>query len=191
MGGTAHNDFSKTAPHPHKLIHRYLTKRLQWDCSETPKAYIYSYIYGHISTIMDVQIIGDVPATQAAGVLKVGVCKERTYRRLVSPSARLIRSLERSPLPIRLLSGSLVHPQLSVHPLSIIYEIKEQSALMMIKTSPTTKCQVICRPPNWVPGQNLPIIARRRNQTCAVPQYQQQHVICTVVCQVDLGCPVR
>jgi hypothetical protein len=42
--------------------------------------------------IVDVQTIGVVPATQTAGVLDVGVCKERTYRRLVSPSSRLIRS---------------------------------------------------------------------------------------------------
>jgi hypothetical protein len=41
---------------------------------------------------LDVQTIGNVPATQTAGVLEVGVCKERTYRRLVSPSSRLIRS---------------------------------------------------------------------------------------------------
>jgi hypothetical protein len=28
---------------------------------------------------MDVQTIGDVPATQTAGVVEVGVCKKRTY----------------------------------------------------------------------------------------------------------------
>jgi hypothetical protein len=45
-----------------------------------------------LSVAEDVQTIGDVPATQTAGVVEVGVCKERTYRRLVSPSSRLIRS---------------------------------------------------------------------------------------------------
>ena len=29
---------------------------------------------------VDVQTVGGVPATQTAGVLEVGVCKERTYR---------------------------------------------------------------------------------------------------------------
>ena len=40
---------------------------------------------------LDVQTNGDVLATQTAGVLEVGVCKERTYRRLLSPSSRLNR----------------------------------------------------------------------------------------------------
>jgi hypothetical protein len=52
---------------------------------------------GCTTATVDVQTIGDVPATQTAGVVGVGVCKERTYRRLVSPSSRLIRSVVHAP----------------------------------------------------------------------------------------------
>ena len=59
------------------------------ECNRRDKImHIHTYIYIYV----DVQTIGVEPATQTAGVLDVGVCKERTYRRLVSPSSRLIRS---------------------------------------------------------------------------------------------------
>jgi hypothetical protein len=53
--------------------------------------------------LVDVQTIEDVPATQTAGVLEVGVCKERTYRHNLHILgrcifARWIRSLLHLPL---------------------------------------------------------------------------------------------
>jgi hypothetical protein len=48
-------------------------------------AYLMHPLCAHTPTVgVDVQTIGVVPATQTAGVVDVGVCKERTYRRQVT-----------------------------------------------------------------------------------------------------------
>lgn len=71
----------RPAPPTHLLSHSWPTSHHQAQLPQQDPPPVGQQAHSSSTHTVDVQTIGDIPATQTAGVLEVGVCKERTYTR--------------------------------------------------------------------------------------------------------------